>query len=76
MKTTRLAKSLLREPYPLQQCRSGAEKKNLENLFSLVLSQFRKYHHPENLKFNYLGIFQSLKLCISMKKKVFQFLLT
>jgi len=45
-------------------------KKNiLEDLFSLVFSQLKKYHPPGNLKFNYLDISQSLKLCISMKKK-------
>jgi len=38
----------------------GNKKKNiLEDLFSSVLSQFRKYHPSGNLKFNYLGIFQS-----------------
>jgi len=31
------------------------------------LSQFKKYHPPENLEFNYLGIFQSLKLRILME---------
>jgi len=31
------------------------------------LSQFKKYHPPGNLKFNYLGIFQSLKLRILME---------
>jgi len=36
--------------------------------FSLVLSQFKKYHHSGNLKFNYLGIYQSLKLRILMEK--------
>jgi len=35
--------------------RSATEKKKniLENLFSLVLSQFKKYHPSRNLKFNY-----------------------
>ena len=43
----------------------GKRKKNiLEYLFSSVLSQFKKYHPSGNLKFNYLGIFQSLKLRI------------
>jgi len=42
----------------------GNRKKNiLENLFSSVLSQF-KYHPSGNLKFNDVGIFQSLKLRI------------
>jgi len=34
----------------------------LEDLFSSVLSQFKKYHSSGNLKFDNLGIFQSLKL--------------
>jgi len=34
----------------------------LEDLFSSVLSEFKKYHPSINLKFNYLGLFQSLKL--------------
>jgi len=40
----------------------------MEDLFGLVLSQFNKYHPPGNLKFSYLGIFQSLKLRFSMEK--------
>jgi len=32
------------------------------------LSQFKKYHPSGNLKFNYLGIFQSSKLRILMEK--------
>jgi len=48
----------------------GNRKKNiLEDFFSSVLSQFKKYRPPGNLKFSYLGIFQSLKLRISMGKK-------
>jgi len=46
----------------------GNRKKNLEDLFNSVLSQFKKYHPPGNLKFNNLGIFQSLKLRIVMEK--------
>jgi len=39
------------------------QKKNiLEDLFGSVLSQFKKYHSSRYLKFNNLGIFQSLKL--------------
>jgi len=34
----------------------------LEDLFSSLLSQFKKFHLSENLKFNNLGIYQSLKL--------------
>jgi len=47
----------------------GNRKKNiLEELFSSVLPKFKKFHPPENLKFNYLDIFQSFKLRISMGK--------
>ena len=59
-------------PLSAQQCRSETEKK--EDLFSLVLSQFKNYHPSGNLSFNYLGISQSLKLPNSMGKS-FQFLL-
>jgi len=39
------------------------QKKNfLEDLLSLVLSRLKKYHYSGNLKFNYFGFFQSLKL--------------
>jgi len=44
------------------------QKKKLEDLFSSVLSQLKKYHPSENLKFNYTGIFQSLKLRILKEK--------
>jgi len=45
------------------------ENNILEDLFSSVLSQFQKSHPPPgNLKFNYSGNFQSLKLRISMEK--------
>jgi len=40
----------------------------LKDLFSLVLSQFKKYHPSGSLKFNNLGIFQSLKLRFLMEK--------
>jgi len=44
-------------------------------------SQFESYNWknitpPEKEKFNYLGIFQSLKLRISMEEKFFQYLLS
>ena len=38
------------------------------DLFSSVLSQGKKYHPSGNLKFNYFGIFQSLKILILMEK--------
>jgi len=45
------------------------QKKNiLEDLFSSVLSKFQKYHPSGNLKFNYLGILQSLKLPILIEE--------
>jgi len=44
------------------------QKKNIsEDLFSSVLSQLKNYHPTGNLKFNYLGISQCLKLRILMK---------
>jgi len=46
----------------------GIRKNKLEDLFSSVLSHFKKYHPSGNLKFNNLGIFQSLKLLILMEK--------
>jgi len=42
---------------------SGIRQNNiLEDLFSKVLSQFKKYNPSGNLKFNNIGIFQNLKL--------------
>jgi len=46
----------------------GNRKNILEDLFSAVLSQFKKYHPSGNLKFDYLGIFLSLKLRILLEK--------
>jgi len=40
----------------------GNRKKYFEDLFSSVLSQFKKYHPSENLKFYNLGILKSLKM--------------
>jgi len=47
------------QPTTAQLCRSATKKNVLEDLFSSVLSQFKKYHHSGNLKFDYLGISQS-----------------
>jgi len=47
----------------------------LEDLFSSVLSQFKKSHPSGNLKFKNLGIFKSLKFRI-LKENSFQFLLS
>jgi len=50
----------------------GNRKKNiLEDPFSLVLSQFKKYHPSGNLNFYNLGILKSLKLRILVKKSCF-----
>jgi len=47
----------------------GNRKKNiLEDFFSSVLSNCKKYHPSGNLKFNNLGILQSLKLRNLMEK--------
>jgi len=56
------------QPTTAQQCRSATGKNILEDLFSSVLLQFKKYFSSGNLKFNYLGIFQSLKLRIFVEK--------
>jgi len=53
----------------------GNRKNILEDLFRSVLAQLKKFPPPGNLKFNYLGISQSLKLRILMKK-YFQFFLS
>jgi len=56
-------------PLPPSDAIRKQKKKNiLEDLFSSVLSQFKKYHLSGNLNFNNLGIFQCLKLRISMEK--------
>jgi len=46
----------------------GNRKFILEDLSSPVWSQLKKYHPSGNLKFNNLGIFQSLKFRILMEK--------
>jgi len=57
-----------------KRCRSDTEKIILEDLFSSVLLQFKKYHPSGNLKLKNLGIFQSLKIRDSTGKS-FEFLL-
>jgi len=52
---------------PLSPSDAIRNKKKIEDLFSSVLSQFKTYHPSGNLKFNYLGISQSLKLRTLMK---------
>jgi len=55
-------------PFTTQRCRSATEKNIFEDLFSSVLSQFKKYHPSRNLKFYDLGILESLKMPILLKK--------
>jgi len=45
-----------------QRYHSAAEKFILEDLFSSVLSEFKKYHPSGNLKFNYVGILLKLEI--------------
>jgi len=54
---------------PLPPSDAVRKQKNiLEDLFSSELSQLKKYHPSGNLKFNNLGISQSLKLLILVEK--------
>jgi len=59
---------LSHQPFTDQRCRSATEKFILEDLFSSVCLNLKKYQPSGNLKFNYLGNFQSLKLRILMGK--------
>jgi len=59
---------LLTYPQPPSDAVRQQEKNIIEDLFSSVVSQFKNYHPSGNLKFNYLGIFLSLKLCILIEK--------
>jgi len=59
---------ILLNPLPPSDAVRKQEKNILEDLFSSVLSQSKKYHPSEDLKFNNLGNFQSLKFPILMKK--------
>jgi len=55
-------------PLPPSDTVRKQKKCILEDISSSLLSQFKKYHPSENLKFNNFGIFQSLKFCILMGK--------
>jgi len=61
-------------PLPPSDAVRKQEKNILEELFSSVLSCFKKYQPSENQKLNNLGIFQSSKLC--KREKSFEFLLS
>jgi len=65
-----LWKSTKSEPTTAQRYRSETEKNILEDLLSSVLSQFKNYLPCGNPKFYILGIFQGMKFCILMKKKI------
>jgi len=54
----------------------GTEKFILKDIFSSVLSQFKKYHPYGNIKLNYLDIFQSLKFRILIEKNLSNFSLS
>jgi len=56
------------DPVPPSDAVRKQKKNILKNLFSSVLSQLKKCHPSGNLKFNILGIFQSLKFRILMGK--------
>jgi len=67
------SKLVLHLPTTAHRCRSQTEKIRSDDLFSSVLLQFKKYRPSGNLKFNNLGIFQSLKFRVLVEKKSFQF---
>jgi len=46
----------------------GNRKKYFRGTFQISIVTIERISPPGNLKFNYLGIFQSLKLRISMEK--------
>jgi len=48
---------MLINPLPPSEAVRQQKKNILEDLFSLVFSQCKKYHPSRNLKFKYLGIF-------------------
>jgi len=58
---------------PLPPSDAVRKKNILEDLFSSVLPQFKKYHSSGNLNINNLGIFQSLKFRNLMEKKTSDF---
>jgi len=56
------------EPTTVQLCSSETGKFILEDLSVRYCHNSKKYHPSGNLKFNNLGIFQSLELVILMEK--------
>jgi len=54
-------------PLPPSDAVQKHKKNILEDLFSSILQQFKKYHPSGNLNFNNKGIFQSLKFRIWME---------
>jgi len=51
----------------------GNRKNILKDLFSSVLSQFKKYHAPGKLKFSYLGHSPKLKIAYFNEKNTFNY---
>jgi len=49
------------------------EKNILEDIFSSVLLQFKKYHPSGNLQFNNLGIVQGFKIAFFNGENLFNF---
>jgi len=68
-----LVERSLLKPFTAQRCRSATEKFILEDLFSSVLSQYKKYHPSGNLKFYNLDIFKKLKIAYFSEKNPFNF---
>jgi len=56
-------------PPTAQRCRWETEKNILEDLFSSLFPQFKKFHPSGNPNFNNVGIFQTLKTRNLMGKK-------
>jgi len=54
---------------------STTKKKYFRGFFQFSIATIQKYHPSENMKFNYSGISQSLKLRI-LTEKSFQFFLS
>ena len=54
-----IERNFIINPLPPSDAVRKQEKNILEDLFTVHYCQFKKYHPSEDLKFNYLGIFQS-----------------
>jgi len=54
-------------PLPPSDAGRKQKKNILDDIFSIVTFE-KKYHPSRNLKFHYIGIFQSLKLRVKIEK--------